>query len=522
MKGIKKLLTGILAATMIMGASMTAFAAETAPVQDPAATTQETTSTAQSTVSITINNELEDGADGVKTINYTYYQFLKAEVRSLTQEGASQEGKAVYYVENEALATALTDTNLFTSTKALTADRWYIAAVDGVTADQIVAALNTDAMKALAIKTGTFSSNADKTNETNDDHSATASGLEPGYYLVLSSLGTKAALQTLENVTINEKNEDTTVTKTDNKDIDAMFDKEIEYTITIKIPEAPANKDIEVVDTATVGLTLDKTVTGKAVKVDANTGAKTETAVGPYSWSDGEETTVTSDEKEKAAYKYTLTIPAQTVVDNAGSDIVLTYKAEINEKAVVYVNEENRAYIVYDNNKSAETVPVTVKTLGIQIIKYTTADGQEKRLTGAEFTLWRADKDGNQTQVALVKEKLADGKDGYRVAKAGDTTVDHIVVDKNGEALVAGLDADFKYYLQEEVAPAGYTMLQARQEVVMDTTKTTYQEVKVENKSGLVLPSTGGIGTTIFYIVGGLLIVAGVAYFIVRRKSNAQ
>ncbi len=56
----------------------------------------------------------------------------------------------------------------------------------------------------------------------------------------------------------------------------------------------------------------------------------------------------------------------------------------------------------------------------------------------------------------------------------------------------------------------------------MDTTKTTYQEVKVENKSGLVLPSTGGIGTTIFYIVGGLLIVAGVAYFIVRRKSNAQ
>ena len=56
----------------------------------------------------------------------------------------------------------------------------------------------------------------------------------------------------------------------------------------------------------------------------------------------------------------------------------------------------------------------------------------------------------------------------------------------------------------------------------MDTTKTAYQEVKVENLSGLTLPSTGGIGTTIFYIVGGILIVAGVAYFILRRKADAE
>ena len=78
------------------------------------------------------------------------------------------------------------------------------------------------------------------------------------------------------------------------------------------------------------------------------------------------------------------------------------------------------------------------------------------------------------------------------------------------------------YYLQEEVAPEGYTMLSERFPVEMDTNKTAYQEVKVENKSGVTLPSTGGIGTTIFYIVGGILIVAGIAYFIVRRKANAQ
>ena len=87
---------------------------------------------------------------------------------------------------------------------------------------------------------------------------------------------------------------------------------------------------------------------------------------------------------------------------------------------------------------------------------------------------------------------------------------------------MAGLDDDANYYLQEEVAPAGYTMLDSRFEVVMDRNLTEYQPVKILNNTGLVLPSTGGIGTTIFYIVGGVLIVAGIAYFIVRRKSNAQ
>ena len=486
MKGFKKLLTGILAATMIMGASLTAFAAE---------------DTAPETVSITIENDLEEGADGVKKIDYTYYQFLKAEVLELDNDDAEQKGKAVYYVENEELATALANTNLFTSTKAQAANRWYIAAVKGVTADQIVAALNTTDMKKLALSTGTFST-------AENEKKAVKDGLEPGYYLVLSSLGTKAALQTLGDVVIKEKNEDTTVTKTDNIDVDAMYDHQVEYTITINVPESPAEQPIKVVDTATVGLTLDETV-----KVNDK----------EYDWAQWTKGKVkVNAETQKSEVEYTLSIPKEVVTANAGGTIVLTYGAEINKNAKVYVEEENRAYIVYDNNKSAETVPVKVKTLGIKIIKYTTVDKVEKRLTGAEFTLWRADKDGNQTQVALVKEKLADGNEGYRVAKAGEATVEHIVVDDNGEALVAGLDADYMYYLQEEVAPEGYTMLSERFPVEMDTDKTAYQEVKVENKSGVTLPSTGGIGTTIFYIVGGILIVAGIAYFIVRRKANAQ
>ncbi|MBO6252297.1 MAG: hypothetical protein J6O49_01405, partial [Bacteroidaceae bacterium] len=287
MKGFKKLLTGILAATMIMGASLTAFAAE---------------DTTPETVSITIENDLEEGADGVKKIDYTYYQFLKAEVLELDNDDAEQEGKAVYYVEDEDLATALANTNLFTSTKAQAANRWYIAAVKGVTADQIVAALNTPDMKKLAISTDTFSSD--------ENRKAVKDGLEPGYYLVLSSLGTKAALQTLGDVVIKEKNEDTTVTKTENKNIDAMFDHEVEYTITINVPESPAEQPIMVVDTATVGLTLDETVKVNGEDYD---WAK---------WTKGEEKV--NSETQKSEIEYTLSIPKEVVIDNAGGAIVLT------------------------------------------------------------------------------------------------------------------------------------------------------------------------------------------------------
>ena len=489
MKGFKKLLTGILAATMIMGASFTAFAAET--------TTNDS--------SITINNELEAGDNGaVKKITYTYYQFLTAEtLGEVKQDGESQ---AIYYVENKALADALDaakagDVDVFTVTKAQAADKWYVKANTGVTADQIVTVLNTDDMKTLAknagLATGTF--------ESNDQKTAKVDGLESGYYLVLSSLGTKAALQTIGDVVINEKNKESTVEKEDDKDIDFMFNTEdpINYTITVNVPESPAEKDIEVHDIATKGLTLDTAVTATVE------GKK----VGDYTWSAG----VASE--DGATFEYTLSIPAQTVVANAGKAIVLTYTAVINENAVVLVDEENTAYIVYDNNASAKTTPVVVRTLGINIIK---VDEQNNKLTGAEFTLWDAATDGNEIKVVPATITVGDKTvAGYRMAKAEEADkATRIVVDENGEAVVVGLTGT-TYYLQEEVAPAGYSLLPARESVTIDTT-TALKEVTIVNKTGVTLPSTGGIGTTIFYIVGGILIVAGVAYFILRRKADAE
>jgi fimbrial isopeptide formation D2 family protein/LPXTG-motif cell wall-anchored protein len=501
MKGFKKLLTGILAATMIMGASLTAFAADNA--------------------SITITNENNNTGDASE-ITYTYYQIMKADVLSVTNDGAAQSGTAAYYVESEALAEALKATGYFTYTKSATENRWNIS-LDKNVADttdlgnKIVEKLNTvtfigdgtENNKGLAITSGTVKSTK---NADGKFASATIPNLDPGYYLVLSSLGTKAAVQTLGNVTINEKNEYPTVTKKDNKEVDSMYDETpILYTIEVKVPANPAAKDIKVVDTATKGLTLNKTVTATVDNA----------ALATYTWSDG---VAVNDEKGAlAAYEYSLTIPAATVTANAGKTIKLEYTAVINKDAVVLVPETNDAYIVYDNYSSAKTKKEDVVTLGFELLKQD--ETTKKSLTGAEFTLWTAETNGEQ--IHLVYD---DVKKLYRKASAEEITAmtdengvvksTNVVVDAAGKATIVGLDAK-TYYLQEEVAPTGYNKLTSRKSLTLSKSN-ELQQVTVFNNSGSVLPSTGGMGTTIFYILGGVLIMAGVAYFMVRRKADAE
>ena len=271
--------------------------------------------------------------------------------------------------------------------------------------------------------------------------------------------------------------------------------------------QSVAEKDITVYDVATKGLTLYPTATAKVG----------EDVLGTYTWGEG----VANEDGSK--FTYALTIPAATVIANKGKTITLTYNAVINEKAVVLVPEKNTAYLEYDNYKSAETDEVTVLTLGFNILKVDGADGSA--LTGAEFSLWDAEVGGNQIHVVYDNDAKA-----YRVASSEEIaamTVDGkvnsaaIAVDENGAAQIIGLTSKQTYYLQEDVAPTGYNKLTEREQVVISST-TALETVTVKNNSGSVLPSTGGIGTTIFYILGGVLIIAGVAYFMVRRKADAE
>lgn len=158
----------------------------------------------------------------------------------------------------------------------------------------------------------------------------------------------------------------------------------------------------------------------------------------------------------------------------------------------------------FDDTGVSETpeVKVEVTTGGIKVIK---TDEAGKKLSGVEFVLLNAQKD----KIALVEN----GKLVKWVDYSGSTT-DYVLTTVNGEIQVEGL-ANGTYYLKEIKTLANYNLLTEMVQVSVNEAKTT--EVNVINYPGTALPETGGIGTTIFYVLGGLM-VAGAAVLLVTKK----
>ena len=120
-----------------------------------------------------------------------------------------------------------------------------------------------------------------------------------------------------------------------------------------------------------------------------------------------------------------------------------------------------------------------------------------------------------------------DDEGNYVVNTAGTGTSAKIVA---GNVTIKGLAAG-TYYLQETKAPTGYNKLAGRKEFTIGTenltatiTNNKYVSggVEVENKAGSLLPSTGGIGTTIFYIIGGILVVGAAVLLVTKKRMGRE
>ena len=235
---------------------------------------------------------------------------------------------------------------------------------------------------------------------------------------------------------------------------------------------------------------------------------------------------------------------------NAGKKITVTYAATLNKDAVVGgAGNVNSATIQYSNNPStngtgeSEPSKVRVFTYGFTVDKYTgkNYDDTATRLAGAEFTL--AHKGG--TAISFVKVADSATQNAvYRVAKAdeaGATTT--ITTPANGKVDFRGLE-NGEYTLTETKAPAGYNKLASAIGVKVDGqnngTDTTHATVvikydnnngsvydqtasngviPVQNKPGVVLPGTGGMGTIAFTVIGVLVIALGVAWTLKRKNA---
>ena len=350
-------------------------------------------------------------------------------------------------------------------------------------------------------------------------------GLDLGYYLVDTTLGTLCSLDTTNpDVVMEEKNEAPTNVKTVQEDSTGAWgatnDADIGQVVNFKstITAQPGAENYVFHDKMSEGLTYK----GDA-KVYTDETMMQELAAGNYM--------VNANPTDSDTFDITFTQDYLNTI-TAATKLYVKYSATLNENAKVglegNLNASKLSYgeINKETGKPGSTTPPSetkTYTWDVDVFKYTMNGETEKALAGATFTL-RKNADGSNP-IALVSE----GNNVYRVAKTNETvTVTEITTDATGKFTIKGLDAD-TYYLTETAAPAGYNKLAApvtivigENGVVNGTTEAPQgvDEVKVLNQSGTELPSTGGIGTTIFYIVGGVLVVGAVVLLVTKKRMN--
>lgn len=222
---------------------------------------------------------------------------------------------------------------------------------------------------------------------------------------------------------------------------------------------------------------------------------------------------------------------------NDGATITVTYTAHLNEKA--YVNtvgggtdNKNSVYLEYSNNPRISTSldhtpesEVRVYTYQLNNTKYRDDDTPGNELAGAGFRLYSGKDCTEEQEVKLYKK----GNFYYPIKDATDKAQDAVEMfsDEHGQFNVKGLDAG-TYYLKETNPPADYSAC-ADKEIVISATHNEYNvnlsgtlsTTIINNKAGgITLPSTGGIGTTIFYVVGGGLMVAAIVLLVTKKRME--
>ena len=519
MKHIKKLASLLLVLVMVFALATTAFAEETA-------------------YSITINNSAEGHT-------YEAYQIFTGDLHEVT----TGEGEAA------------------TTTKVLSNIVWGSGVSEaGQTALGDAAAkaetLKTEAdAKAFAKAVAPYLTTAAGSANTVTDGKYIISGLAAGYYLVKDQDGsltgdadayTEYIIKVVSDTTATPKSSVPTVEKkvadtNDSTGVTSDWQDSADYDIGDSIPfqlkatlanNVSSYTTYKVVfhDTLSKGLTYNNDA--KVYIGGTETNGFTVTATVN---ADGTTTLTVSCDDVKAL--------------GAGNSSVITveYTAKLNENAVLgSAGNPNKVYLEYSNNpnksesgenhETGKTPEDTVIVFTYQTI-INKVDSENKPLTGAAFKL----------------EKLIKGKDG-----AADTwtTVKEFTVDETTTSFTfSGLD-DGQYKLTETKTPAGYNtidpiyfVIEATHDATADTPALTVlkayltdengnkkTEVKdgetvnidlgtvdltagsitttVVNKSGSELPSTGGIGTTIFYVLGGVLVLAAVVLLVTKKRMS--
>lgn len=366
-------------------------------------------------------------------------------------------------------------------------------------------------------------------------------GLDLGYYLLDSSMGTLCSLNTTApEVTIKEKNDEPTLDKevkegdTWGKDNNASIGDTVEFRVKFTAKKGAVNYVMH--DKMSAGLTFSGV---GSIKVYSDAELATEIDAANYTaTAPGTDADCTFEVKFDDEW-------LAGVTANGDYDIYVYYTATLNSNAqIAPLDNPNDSKLTYGNTQETEWSQTKTYTYEFDLVKYD--GGTKDLLDGAEFTLAKADGE-------LIHFELVDGV--YRVKNGDAADGDTTITVTNGQVKICGLDAG-TYTLTETKAPAGYNPLPNPVEIVIaegtkqatvDGAETTVPDrstatvngaaltvtltpeggygsdgVGVANNSGTVLPETGGIGTTIFYVVGGILVVAAGILLVTKKRMSNQ
>lgn len=489
---------------------------------------------------------------------YGAYQVFKGELAEVDGNKVLSNIEWGTGVNSDALLNALVQENLLTGVTAQSS-----------AADVAKALESADSAKALAfaklVSKNLSATKADFTKTGNEAPYTYKTGkVDAGYYVVVDTDTNAAALttpilQVVGPVEVVSKSSVPTsgkkVQETTGIDTSKVNDGETAYHVTANYE---IGMDVPFLLTGTVSKNLADYKTYKYAFVDElskgftfNAGSvevyvgKTKVDAGKYkvtSESISDAGDYNDGTRVRVAFDNLKDVPGVT----ADSVITVRYTAKLNEKSEAGKPQPNKVHVEYSKSASEDEGEPKGNTPDTEVYVFTykvdsekvDADKPETKLQGAEFRLVNADK----TKAATINN----GKiTGWTDLNGGTS----ITVPNGGQFSIEGLDADVQYYLEETKAPTGYNlpsgdakytsiMLTATVKAdpgqkpavnvlklgqVADTTPAdgTFSTLQIKNSKGSTLPETGGIGTTIFTIVGVTAMVAAAGGFVLRNRKKA-
>ncbi len=344
-----------------------------------------------------------------------------------------------------------------------------------------------------------------------------------GYYAIDTTLGTVCALTNVDaEFVATDKNEKPSIDKQVQEDSemtnadggwgsvnDAAIGQDVKFKATITVGVGAINYVMH--DKMDAGLSFNNDVVVKLADGTPVDAANYTVTVSP---DDGDTFDVTFNNDYIAGLA-------------KGTTLTVEYSATLDADAIVATDGNDNKVVLSYGEDSTWTMEdtTTTYTWKMDVLKYVEEGDNKTPLAGAQFQLL----DENDNAVKFTKV-TGEGVPTYKVAADGEAT---IITDTTGKFVIVGLD-EGKYQLDEIMAPAGYNKIAAPLDVVItseydeDNLTATYEindntpaTIEVENKTGSLLPETGGIGTTIFYVVGGVLMLAAVIILIAKKRMNS-